>query len=44
MKEARISEINNHLSRYLALVRRGETIRILEWWGRSRTDDAPVAP
>jgi antitoxin (DNA-binding transcriptional repressor) of toxin-antitoxin stability system len=36
MKEAKISEIKNHLSRYLALVRRGETIRILD-------RDRPVA-
>lgn len=30
MKEAKISEVKNHLSRYLALVRRGETVRILD--------------
>jgi len=30
MKEAKISEIKNHLSRYLALVRRGEEVRILD--------------
>ncbi len=36
MKEAKISEIKNHLSRYLALVRRGETVRILD-------RDRPVA-
>jgi antitoxin (DNA-binding transcriptional repressor) of toxin-antitoxin stability system len=36
MKEAKISEVKNHLSRYLALVRRGETVRILD-------RDRPVA-
>ena len=36
VKEARISEIKNHLSRYLALVRRGEVVRILD-------RDRPVA-
>ena|SRR2546422_10220738 len=36
MKQARISEFKNHLSRYLALVRRGEVIRILD-------RDRPVA-
>ncbi len=36
MKEAKISEIKNHLSRYLALVRKGEIIRILD-------RDRPVA-
>lgn len=36
MKEARISEIKNHLSRYLDMVRRGETVRILD-------RDRPVA-
>jgi len=36
MKEAKISDIKNHLSRYLALVRRGETVRILD-------RDRPVA-
>lgn len=36
MKEARISDVKNHLSRYLALVRRGETVRILD-------RDRPVA-
>lgn len=30
MKEANISEIRNGLSRYLALVRKGETVRILD--------------
>jgi antitoxin (DNA-binding transcriptional repressor) of toxin-antitoxin stability system len=30
MKEAKISEIRNGLSRYLALVRKGETVRILD--------------
>lgn len=30
MKEANISDVKNNLSRYLALVRRGETIRILD--------------
>jgi antitoxin (DNA-binding transcriptional repressor) of toxin-antitoxin stability system len=30
MKEAKISEVKNQLSRYLALVRRGETVRILD--------------
>lgn len=30
MKEAKISEVKNHLSRYLALVRRGEVVRILD--------------
>jgi prevent-host-death family protein len=30
MKEAKISEIKNRLSRYLALVRRGEVVRILD--------------
>jgi prevent-host-death family protein len=30
MKEAKISEIKNQLSRYLALVRRGEVVRILD--------------
>lgn len=36
MKEAKISEVKNQLSRYLALVRRGEVIRILD-------RDVPVA-
>jgi antitoxin (DNA-binding transcriptional repressor) of toxin-antitoxin stability system len=36
MKEAKISELKNGLSRYLALVRRGETVRILD-------RDVPVA-
>ncbi len=36
MKEAKISEIKNHLSRYLALVRKGETVRVLH-------RDVPVA-
>lgn len=30
MKEAQISEIKNQLSRYLALVRKGEVVRILD--------------
>ena len=30
MKEAQISEVKNQLSRYLALVRRGEVVRILD--------------
>lgn len=30
MKEAKISEIKNQLSRYLAFVRRGEEVRILD--------------
>lgn len=30
MKEARISEVKSQLSRYLALVRKGEVIRILD--------------
>jgi antitoxin (DNA-binding transcriptional repressor) of toxin-antitoxin stability system len=30
MKDAKISEIKNQLSRYLALVRRGEVVRILD--------------
>lgn len=30
MKEAKISAVKNQLSRYLALVRRGEVIRILD--------------
>jgi prevent-host-death family protein len=30
MKEAQISELKNQLSRYLALVRRGEVVRILD--------------
>jgi prevent-host-death family protein len=30
MKEAKISEVKNQLSRYLALVRKGEVIRILD--------------
>jgi antitoxin (DNA-binding transcriptional repressor) of toxin-antitoxin stability system len=30
MKEAKISEVKNQLSRYLALVRRGEVVRILD--------------
>jgi antitoxin (DNA-binding transcriptional repressor) of toxin-antitoxin stability system len=30
MKEAKISEIKNNLSRFLTLVRRGETVRILD--------------
>lgn|SRR3990170_4707244 len=36
MKEAKISEIKNQLSRYLALVRRGEVVRILD-------RDVPIA-
>ncbi len=30
MKEAKISEIKNNLSRYLSLVRHGEVVRILD--------------
>jgi prevent-host-death family protein len=30
MKEAKISEVKNQLSRYLSLVRRGEPVRILD--------------
>jgi prevent-host-death family protein len=30
MKEAKISEVKNQLSRYLALVRRGEVVRIVD--------------
>lgn len=30
MKEAHISEVKNQLSRYLALVRKGEIVRILD--------------
>jgi prevent-host-death family protein len=30
MKEARISELKNQLSRYLALVRKGEVVRIVD--------------
>jgi prevent-host-death family protein len=36
MKEAKISEIKNRLSRYLAFVRRGEVVRILD-------RDVPIA-
>ncbi len=36
MKEAKISELKNRLSRYLALVRRGEIVRILD-------RDVPIA-
>ncbi len=36
MKEAKISEFKNGLGRYLALVRKGETIRILD-------RDVPIA-
>lgn len=36
MKEAKISQIKNQLSRYLAFVRRGEVVRILD-------RDVPVA-
>ena len=36
MKEAKISDVKNQLSRYLALVRKGETIRILD-------RDVPIA-
>lgn len=36
MKEAQISEVKNNLSRYLALVRKGEVVRILD-------RDRPVA-
>lgn len=30
MKEAKISDVKNRLSRYLALVRKGEVVRILD--------------
>ena len=30
MKEAKISQVKNHLSRYLQLVRQGEVVRILD--------------
>ncbi len=30
MREAKISEVKNQLSRYLSLVRRGESVRILD--------------
>lgn len=30
MHEAKISQLKNHLSRYLALVRKGEAVRILD--------------
>jgi antitoxin (DNA-binding transcriptional repressor) of toxin-antitoxin stability system len=36
VKEAKISEVKNQLSRYLALVRRGEVVRILD-------RDVPIA-
>ncbi len=36
MKEAKVSEVKNQLSRFLALVRRGEVVRILD-------RDVPVA-
>ena len=36
MHEAKISQLKNHLSRYLALVRKGEAVRILD-------RDRPVA-
>jgi len=36
MKQAKISEVKNNFSRYLALVRRGEVVRILD-------RDVPVA-
>jgi antitoxin (DNA-binding transcriptional repressor) of toxin-antitoxin stability system len=36
MREAKISQVKNQLSRYLALVKKGETIRILD-------RDRPVA-
>ena len=36
MKEAKISEVKNQLSRYLALVRKGEVVRILD-------RDVPIA-
>lgn len=36
MKEAKISDVKNQLSRYLALVRKGEVVRILD-------RDVPVA-
>ncbi len=37
MREAKISQVKNQLSRYLALVKKGETIQILD-------RDRPVAP
>ncbi len=40
MKEAKISEIKNQLSRYLAFVRRGEEVRILD----RRTPIAKIVP
>jgi len=36
MKEAKISEVKNQLSRYLALVKKGEVVRILD-------RDVPIA-
>ena len=36
MKEAKISEVKNHFSRYLALVRKGEVVRVYD-------RDIPVA-
>jgi antitoxin (DNA-binding transcriptional repressor) of toxin-antitoxin stability system len=36
VREAKISEVKNQLSRYLALVRRGEVVRILD-------RDVPIA-
>jgi antitoxin (DNA-binding transcriptional repressor) of toxin-antitoxin stability system len=36
VKDAKISEVKNQLSRYLALVRRGEVVRILD-------RDVPIA-
>lgn len=36
MKQAKISDVKNNLSRYLALVRKGEVVRILD-------RDVPVA-
>jgi antitoxin (DNA-binding transcriptional repressor) of toxin-antitoxin stability system len=36
VKEAKISQVKNQLSRYLALVRRGEVVRILD-------RDVPIA-
>lgn len=40
MREAKISEIKNQLSRYLAFVRRGEEVRILD----RRTPVAKIVP
>jgi antitoxin (DNA-binding transcriptional repressor) of toxin-antitoxin stability system len=36
MKEAKIGELKNHLSRYLALVRKGEVVRVFD-------RDVPIA-